>query len=414
MPYGQNKKFKQFLNAQFYTFTNNINTIIVDTNLLLKEFYQRYGNENVAPELYFAPGRVNLIGEHTDYNGGYVLPCAISYGTYLLVRRTDEPVVKFATTNFEFAATIPLADLHVKQPGKWINYPLAVIDQFVKLDVEIKGLELLYSGNIPNGAGLSSSASIEMVTAVALGSVFSYEMSMVDMAKLSRRAENEFVGMNCGIMDMFAIGMGQKNGALFLNCRTYDYDVIPANVAGYTLVIMNTNKQRGLTDSKYNERVAECHAALTALSADGALEDLSDLTLEEFNKRSHLILDPVVLKRAKHVISENARVLAAVDALKNNRIPEFGQLMNASHDSLRTDYEVTGFELDTIVDEARKIKGVIGARMTGAGFGGCAIALVKDEQVKEFCDVVGKNYEEKTKLKPDFYIAEIGDGARKL
>ena len=333
----------------------------MDSNLLLKEFYQRYGNESVAPELYFAPGRVNLIGEHTDYNGGYVLPCAISYGTYLLVRRTDEPFVKFATTNFELAASIPLPDLHYKQPGKWINYPLAVIDQFKKLNVEIKGLELLYSGNIPNGAGLSSSASIEMVTAVALGSVFHYEMSMVDMAKLSRRAENEFVGMNCGIMDMFAIGMGQKNGALFLNCRTYGYDVIPANVAGYTLVIMNTNKQRGLTDSKYNERVAECQAALTALSADGPLEDLSDLTLDEFNKRAHLISDPIVRKRAHHVISENARVLAAVDALKNNRITEFGQLMNASHDSLRTDYEVTGFELDTIVDEARKIKGVIGA-----------------------------------------------------
>ena len=386
----------------------------MDSTLLLKEFYQRYGNEKVAPELYFAPGRVNLIGEHTDYNGGYVLPCAISYGTYLLVRRIDEPVVKFATTNFEFTATIPLADLHIKQPGKWINYPLAVIDQFVQLNVEMKGLELLYSGNIPNGAGLSSSASIEMVTAVALGSVFSYEMSMVDMAKLSRRAENEFVGMNCGIMDMFAIGMGQKNGALFLNCRTYEYDVIPANVAGYTLVIMNTNKQRGLTDSKYNERVAECQAALAALSVDQKLVDLSELSLEEFLERQHLIKDKVVRKRAHHVISENARVLAAVDALTNNRIHEFGQLMNASHDSLRTDYEVTGFELDTIVDEARKIKGVIGARMTGAGFGGCAIALVKDEQVAEFCKVVGANYEEKTKLKPDFYIAEIGDGARKL
>jgi galactokinase len=386
----------------------------VDSKLLLKEFYQRFGNEKVAPELYFAPGRVNLIGEHTDYNGGYVLPCAISYGTYLLVRRIDEPVVRFATTNFEFKANVPLTDLHVKQPGKWINYPLAVIDQFVKLNVEIKGMELLYSGNIPNGAGLSSSASIEMVTAVALGSVFHYKMSMVDMAKLSRRAENEFVGMNCGIMDMFAIGMGQKNGALFLNCRTYEYEVIPANVAGYTLVIMNTNKQRGLTDSKYNERVAECQAALKALSADGTLEDLSDLTLEEFNKRAHLIQDPIVRKRAHHVISENARVMAAVEALKHNRIPEFGQLMNASHDSLKTDYEVTGFELDTIVDEARKIKGVIGARMTGAGFGGCAIALVKDEQVKEFCEVVGKNYQQKTKLKPDFYIAEIGDGARKL
>ncbi len=386
----------------------------MDSTLLLKEFYQRFGNEKVAPELYFAPGRVNLIGEHTDYNGGYVLPCAISYGTYLLVRRIDEPVVKFATTIFEFTATIPLADLHIKQPGKWINYPLAVIDQFVQLNVEMKGLELLYSGNIPNGAGLSSSASIEMVTAVALGNVFSYEMSMVDMAKLSRRAENEFVGMNCGIMDMFAIGMGQKNGALFLNCRTYEYDVIPANVAGYTLVIMNTNKQRGLTDSKYNERVAECQSALASLSVDGKLIDLSDLSLEEFLQKQHLIKDEVVRKRAHHVISENARVLGAVDALKHNRIPEFGQLMNASHDSLRTDYEVTGFELDTIVDEARKIKGVIGARMTGAGFGGCAIALVKDEQVDEFCKVVGANYEEKTKLKPDFYIAEIGDGARKL
>jgi galactokinase len=386
----------------------------VDTTLLLKDFYQRYGNENVAPELYFAPGRVNLIGEHTDYNGGYVLPCAISFGTYLLVRKTDTPFVKFATTNFELAASIPLSDLHYKQPGKWINYPLAVIDQFVKLNVEIKGLELLYSGNIPNGAGLSSSASIEMVTAVALSHLFNYEISMVDMAKLSRRAENEFVGMNCGIMDMFAIGMGQKNGALFLNCRTYAYDVIPANVAGYTLVIMNTNKRRGLTDSKYNERVAECQEALTDLSVEGKLVDLSDLTLEEFNKKSHLIKDETVRKRAHHVISENARVSGAVEALKNNRIIEFGQLMNASHDSLKNDYEVTGFELDTIVDEARKISGVIGARMTGAGFGGCAIAFVKSEQVDEFCKVVGKNYEKLTTLKPDFYIAEIGDGARKL
>jgi len=386
----------------------------VDSTSLLKEFYHHFGNENVAPELYFAPGRVNLIGEHTDYNGGYVLPCAISFGTYLYARRIEEPVIKFATTNFEFTATIPLADLSQKHPGIWINYPLAVIDQFVQLGVEMKGLELLYSGNIPNGAGLSSSASIEMVTAVAIGSIFSYEMSMVDMAKLSRRAENEFVGMNCGIMDMFAIGMGQKNGALFLNCRTYGYDVIPANVAGYTLVIMNTNKRRGLTDSKYNERVAECQEALTALSAEGKLIDLSDLSLDEFNKRSHLIKDVVVRKRAHHVISENARVMDAVDALKNNRIIEFGQLMNASHDSLKTDYEVTGFELDTIVDEARKVKGVIGARMTGAGFGGCAIAFVKSENVDEFCKVVGKNYEEKTSLKPDFYIAEIGDGARKL
>ena len=386
----------------------------MDTTSLVKEFYQRYGNENVAPELYFAPGRVNLIGEHTDYNGGYVLPCAISFGTYLLARRIDEPVVRLATTNFKFSANIALSDLHQKQAGKWINYPLAVIDQFAKLNVEIKGLELLYSGNIPNGAGLSSSASIEMVTAVAIGSIFGYEMSMVDMAKLSRRAENEFVGMNCGIMDMFAIGMGQKNGALFLNCRTYEYDVIPANVAGYTLVIMNTNKRRGLTDSKYNERVAECQAALSALNVHGKYTDLSDLSLDEFTQRQHLIKDETVRKRAHHVISENARVLAAVEALKNNRITEFGQLMNASHDSLRTDYEVTGFELDTIVNEARKISGVIGARMTGAGFGGCAIALVKSEQVKVFCEVVGAQYEEKTSLKPDFYIAEIGDGARKL
>jgi len=386
----------------------------VDFTLLLKEFYQRFGNESITPELYFAPGRVNLIGEHTDYNGGYVLPCAISYGTYLLIRRINAPEVRFSTTNFEFSATIPLSDLNQKQPGKWINYPLAVMDQFAKLDVEIKGLELLYSGNIPNGAGLSSSASIEMVTAVAIGNIFGYEMSMVDMAKLSRRAENEFVGMNCGIMDMFAIGMGKKNGALFLNCRTYEYEVIPANVAGYTLVIMNTNKRRGLTDSKYNERVAECQAALTALSDNGELTDLSDLSLQEFEKRQHLIKDETVRKRAHHVISENARVLAAVEALKNNRITEFGELMNASHDSLRTDYEVTGFELDTIVNEARKIKGVIGARMTGAGFGGCAIALVKSEHVKEFCIEVGAHYQEKTGLKPDFYIAEIGDGARKL
>ena len=386
----------------------------MDSNLLLKEFYQRFGNENVKPELYFAPGRVNLIGEHTDYNGGYVLPCAISHGTYLLVRRIDEPVVRFSTTNFEFKADVPLAQLHVKQPEKWINYPLAVMDQFAKLDVKIEGMEMLYSGNIPNGAGLSSSASIEMVTAVAIGHLYNVDMTLVEMAKLSRRAENEFVGMNCGIMDMFAIGMGKKNGALFLNCRTYEYDVISADIAGYSLVIMNTNKRRGLTDSKYNERVAECQAALTALSADRPLIDLSDLSLSEFESLQHLITDEVVRKRAYHVISENARVLAAVDALKANRVAEFGQLMNASHDSLRDNYEVTGFELDTIVDEARKISGVIGARMTGAGFGGCAIALVKTEKVNEFCSTVGANYEAKTSLKPDFYVAEIGDGARKL
>src|ERR1035437_9060853 len=216
MPYRQNKKTKQFLKSHLYTFTNNINTIIVDTNLLLKEFYQRFGNENVKPELYFAPGRVNLIGEHTDYNGGYVLPCAISYGIYLLIRRISEPVVRFATTNFEFKAEIPLSQLSVKQPDKWINYPLAVMDQFAKLNVKIEGMEMLYSGNIPNGAGLSSSASIEMATAVAISDLYNVDISMVDMAKLSRRAENEFVGMNCGIMDMFAIGMGKKNGALFL------------------------------------------------------------------------------------------------------------------------------------------------------------------------------------------------------
>ena len=386
----------------------------MDSNLLLKEFYQRFGNENVKPELYFAPGRVNLIGEHTDYNGGYVLPCAISYGTYLLIRRINEPVVRFATTNFEFKAEIPLTQLSIKQPDKWINYPLAVMDQFAKLNVKIEGMEMLYSGNIPNGAGLSSSASIEMATAVAISHLYNVDISMVDMAKLSRRAENEFVGMNCGIMDMFAIGMGKKNGALFLNCRTYEYNVVSANVAGYTLVIMNTNKRRGLTDSKYNERVAECEAALKALSTDRPLVDLSDLSLAEFESLQHLITDEVVRKRAYHVISENARVLAAVDALKENRIPEFGRLMNASHDSLRDNYEVTGFELDTIVNEARNINGVIGARMTGAGFGGCAIALVKSEKVNEFCSTVGANYEEKTGLKPDFYIAEIGDGARKL
>jgi galactokinase len=384
------------------------------TEFLKKEWAERYPADGAPIQFYFSPGRVNLIGEHTDYNGGYVFPCALSFGTYLAIRIIDEPVIRMATTNFDFRAEIPVGPSYEKIADEWVNYPLGVISELTKRGVKITGLEMLFSGNIPNKSGLSSSASIELVTAVALNELLNLGISRIDLVKIGRAAENNFVGVNCGIMDQFAVGMGKKDHAIFLKCDTLDYELVPIKLDGYKLVIANTNKPRGLADSKYNERVSECQTAVKMLSAGKPISLLAEMNLTDFAKNEHFITDEVIKRRARHVISENDRTFEAVEVLKAGDLIRFGQLMNDSHDSLRDDYEVTGIELDTLVAESRKIPGVIGSRMTGAGFGGCTVSLVKDESIDQMIEMVGKSYLNETGLKAEFYVAEIGNGAQRI
>ncbi len=387
----------------------------MEKNQLKQEFIKRYGQEANQPEVFFSPGRVNLIGEHTDYNGGYVFPCALSFGTYLAVRKIQEDVVRFASTNFDFTAEVSMKDIDNKIDDQWVNYPLGVLVQLKKAGLNFdQGVELLYYGDIPNGAGLSSSASIEMVTAYAMNILFDAGNELWDLVKMSQAAENQFVGVNCGIMDQFASGMGLKDHALALNCSTLEYEKVPVNLEGYKIVISNTNKRRGLADSKYNERRAECDKAVEYLNKKKPIKELGELTMDQFNEISDAIPDETVKRRARHVVSEDQRVLDAIEALKAGKLEKFGQMMNESHDSLRDDYEVTGIELDTLVEEARKVDGVLGSRMTGAGFGGCTVSIVKEEQVDVFTKSVGDQYERRTSIKPDFYIADISDGSKKI
>ena len=381
---------------------------------LKNEFIRIYGHSSHHEELYFSPGRVNLIGEHTDYNGGFVFPCALDFGTKLVIRENNFGKWRFATTNFNDRGEFPANETLAKKDNHWYNYPLGVIDQFMKKNIEFPGLDFLYSGDIPNGAGLSSSASIETVTAFALNAMYDLGFERMELVKLSQKAENLFVGVNCGIMDQFAVTMGKKDHALFLNCATLEYDVIPLKMNGNKLIISNTNKRRGLADSKYNERRSQCESAVEMLSKNDPIENLSVLSFAKFMDLKDLIEDETIFRRAKHVISENNRVLLAIDALKENRLKEFGELMNQSHDSLRDDYEVTGSELDILVEEARKIDGVLGSRMTGAGFGGCTVSLVNEESIDSFKLEVGKNYYDRTGLVADFYVAAVGDGAKRI
>jgi galactokinase len=377
-------------------------------------FFGKYGNRNDKPVLFFSPGRVNLIGEHTDYNGGYVFPCALNYGTYLFLRKTGHNNLKFSTLNFNADESVAIKGPFKNTSRKWINYPLGVMNEFIKRGVHLSGLEMLYFGDVPNGAGLSSSASIEMVTAVSLNDIFSAGFATIDMVKMSQKAENEFVGMNCGIMDQFAVGFGKRDHAIFLNCDTLEYENVPLILKEDSLIITNTNKRRGLTDSKYNERRAECDKAVEYLNKYKPIRNLSELNTDEIPLLDKYIPDPVVRKRAKHVISENGRVAEAVKVLRENNLIRFGELMNLSHDSLKDDYEVTGIELDTLVYEARKLPGVIGSRMTGAGFGGCTVSIVNKKHVERFINDLAKVYSEKTGLIPDFFQPEIGPGAAKI
>jgi galactokinase len=386
----------------------------MDTKIFTEKFYEKYGNRNDKPVLFFSPGRVNLIGEHTDYNGGFVFPCALNYGTYLLIRKTSGNTLKFSTINFTDDAETRLNGLFENRGKRWINYPVGVINEFLKSEIKIGGLEFLFYGDVPNGAGLSSSASIEMVTAVALNEFYNAGFDTLDLVKMSQKAENDFVGMNCGIMDQFAVGYGKKDHAIFLNCDTLSYENVPIVLNDYSLIITNTNKRRGLTDSKYNERRGECDKAVELLQAYKPIRNLSQLTADEIGLLEKYISDPVVRRRAKHVISENGRVVEAVRVLKNNNIIRFGELMNLSHDSLKDDYEVTGIELDTLVHEGRKLPGVIGTRMTGAGFGGCTVSIVRKTDSAKFMSELASVYQKKTGLVPDFYQPEIGDGAAKI
>ena len=379
---------------------------------LLKKFEEVFGDSKGAG-VYFAPGRVNLIGEHTDYNGGHVFPCALTIGTYAVARLRDDDKLCLFSMNFEEdgVGESRLADIETKKDGDWRNYPKGIVWAFGKKGYKVdKGLDILYFGNIPNGSGLSSSASIEVLTGFILKELFGFDVTNQDLALIGQFSENQYNGVNCGIMDQFAIAMGKKDCAIFLDTADLSYEYAPIVLKGAKIVILNTKKKRGLGDSKYNERRSECEAALAALQTKLSIKSLGELTEEEFEANKELIGDPVKIKRAKHAVYENQRTIKAVKALKDNDLELFGKLMIASHDSLRDDYEVTGIELDTLVAEALKQQGVIGARMTGAGFGGCAVSIVKEEAVPAFIENVGKAYKEKIGYAADFYVVEIGDG----
>ncbi len=382
--------------------------------LLQKEFKNKFGNRTNNPVFFFSPGRVNLIGEHTDYNNGFVFPCALDYGTYAAAALNDSNTIRLRTLNFDFELDAETSGFTKNKDGEWVNYPLGIFDEFRKKNIVLSGVDILYYGNIPNGAGLSSSASIELVTAIALDNLYKAGLNRLEMVKMSQSAENNFVGMNCGIMDQFAVGFGEIQKAIFLNCDTLEYSAVPVELGEYKLLIANTNKRRGLTDSKYNERRSECEQAVSLFSGIRKIDHLSQLSIEDLPLLENTILDPVIFKRARHIISENNRVLEAVNVLHNGDLIKFGALMNESHDSLKDDYDVTGIELDTLVYEARKIDGVIGSRMTGAGFGGCTVSIVKNTEVDSFIETLGLKYKEITGLTADFYKPLIGDGARVL
>lgn len=379
---------------------------------LMEKFYSIFGDNRNA-KAYFAPGRVNLIGEHTDYNGGHVFPCALSIGTYAVARKREDNLLRFYSTNFKRLGIIEcsLDNLAYNSADRWTNYPKGVIWTLKKKGYNVTtGMDILYHGNIPNGSGLSSSASIEILTGFVLKDMYNFSFDSIENALIGQFAENNFNKVNCGIMDQFAISMGKKNHAIFLDTANLDYDYVPITLENEQIVIMNTCKKRGLGESKYNERRAECEEALKELQSVINIENLGQLTEELFEKHKNAIKSPIRMKRAKHAVYENQRTIKAVTALKNNDIVQLGQLMNASHKSLKDDYEVTGIELDTLVAEAQKAPGVLGARMTGAGFGGCAVAIVHKNYIDSFKTQVGTAYKEKIGYPCEFYVVDTSDG----
>ena len=384
---------------------------------LLEKFQELFGGEGDIRS-YFSPGRVNLIGEHTDYNGGHVFPCALTIGTYGIARKREDRKIRFYSENFSRLGVFEtsLDDLVYHEEANWTNYPKGVVWAFKEKGyVADTGFDLVMYGNIPNGSGLSSSASVELLMGVILVDMFGFEgLSMIDLALLGQYAENKFNGMNCGIMDQFAIAMGKENQAIFLDTADLSYEYAPIEMKGAKIVIAASNKKRKLTDSKYNERRAECEEALADIQKQMDIKALGDLTEEQFEEVKEAVKNPVCRKRAKHAVYENQRTIKAVAALKAGDLETFGKLMNASHVSLRDDYEVTGKELDTLVETAWKQEGVIGSRMTGAGFGGCTVSIVKEEAIDDFIKNVGEIYEKEIGYAADFYVVEIGDGSRRI
>ena len=385
----------------------------------MREEFTKIFGEGREPEFYFAPGRVNLIGEHTDYNGGHVFPCALSIGTYALARKNDCGKMRFYSLNFTrfgmLAVEGPANEFTNVPTDNWCNYPKGVMWAYTQKGYTIdSGLDILYYGNIPNGSGLSSSASIEVATAVILNDQFGFDVDMVEVSKICQFSENKFNGVNCGIMDQFAIAMGKAGHAIFLDTADLSYTYAPLELTGAKIVIACSNKKRGLADSKYNERRSQCETALAQLQAVKPINSLGELTEEEFDAIADTITDPVNRKRAKHAVYENQRTIRAVEALKNNDIALFGKLMNESHVSLRDDYEVTGIELDTLAETAWEQPGVIGSRMTGAGFGGCTVSIVEDDKIDAFIENVGNVYKDKIGYAADFYVVTVGDGAHKM
>ena len=383
---------------------------------LKEEFVRVFGAGGEIRE-YFAPGRVNLIGEHTDYNGGHVFPCALTIGTYACARRRDDRILRFYSLNFPEAGVLEstLDDREYRKELGFSNYPRGVIVTAAEEGYEAEqGLDILYYGTIPNSSGLSSSASIGVLTGYILKDMFGFDFDGIINAKIGQKAENSFIGVNCGIMDQFAIAMGRKDTAIFLNTATLRYQYVPLVLNGVKILIMNTNKKRGLGDSKYNERRAECEEALRDLQRVTDIATLGDLDEEGFVLFSDSIRSQTCMKRARHAVFENRRTIRATEALRDGDLEQFGRLMNESHISLRRDYEVTGPELDALVEAAWEQEGVIGARMTGAGFGGCAVALVREQYLPVVMDSVGRAYHDKIGYDPTFYIAQTGDGPSRI
>ena len=385
------------------------------TEKLIQRFKELYGKEGEV-RAYFAPGRVNLIGEHTDYNGGHVFPCALTLGTYGIVRDREDRVLRFYSANFEKLGVIEtsLDDLIPDKAAGWTNYPKGVMWAFEKRGYQLThGMDILIYGNIPNGSGLSSSASLEVLTGLILKDTFGFEqVSMIDVALIGQDSENNFNGCNCGIMDQFASAMGKKDHAIFLDTNTLNYEYAPVVLEDAKIVITNSKVKHSLVNSAYNDRRNECETALKELQSLVNIKTLGDLTEEEYEAHKDAIKDPVRQKRAKHAVYENQRTIRAVEALKNNDVELFGKLMNASHKSLRYDYEVSCGEIDILVDLAQAMPGVIGSRITGGGFGGCTVSIVKNDTVDAFIREIGKTYQEKVGHEAEFYVVEIGDGAK--
>lgn len=366
---------------------------------------------------YFSPGRVNLIGEHTDYNGGHVFPCAISLGTYALVAPRTDGISRLYSMNLPEQGVVqfPMHGAVKSDAYGWANYPVGVVRVMEDAGHRAAhGFDIVLYGTLPNGAGLSSSASIEVLMAVILNDELNLGIDMVELVKFSQKAENEFVGMNCGIMDQFAVGMGKKDCAILLDCNTLSYRYSKLALDGCSIVITNTNKTHSLVTSAYNERRAQCESALKALQKVKPIKALGELMNAEFDAIASAIPDPVERRRARHAVYENNRTLEAVKALEANDVKRFGELMNASHVSLRDDYEVTGPELDTLAELAWQQDGVLGSRMTGGGFAGCTVSIVRDAAIPAFEKNVGDAYTAKIGYAPSFYVANIADGARRL